>query len=67
VTQVVFSESDLVRVRDVSGVEFSAGIILDTDPSQDAPTYYLISVAGRQPDWYHEDEVYPVYGGSRVA
>lgn len=62
-----FSDGDLVRVRDASGVEFSTGIVLDADPSEDAPTYYMVSVAGRQPDWYHEDEVYPIYGGASVA
>ncbi len=36
------------------------GLVVDVDPSDEAPTFYLISVSGQSPDWYHEDEVFDV-------
>lgn len=56
---MTFDEGDLVRVRhDEWGRRLILGIVIDIDPSEDAPTYYLVSLEGKTPDWYHEDEVY---------
>lgn len=56
----MFDEGDLVRTRSTDGEMLEVGIVVDVDPSEAAPTYYLISVCGRTPDWYHEDEVFSV-------
>lgn len=53
-----FEEADLVRVVSEDRASLTVGIVLDVDPSDDAPTYYLVSVAGQPPEWYHEDEVF---------
>lgn len=54
-----FSSGDLVRVRHVGwGRRMILGIVIEVDPSENSPTYYLISAEGKSPDWYHEDEVY---------
>lgn len=58
-----FYEGDLVRVNSYykySDLEkgFSLGLVLDVDPSEDGPTYYLLSVPGSEPDWYHEDSIF---------
>lgn len=44
------------------------GLVVDVDPSDEAPTFYLISVSGQPPEWYHEDEVFnmPVKVASTV-
>lgn len=55
-----FEESDLVRVVSEDRARLTVGIVLDVDPSEDAPTYYLVSVAGQPPEWYLEDEVFSV-------
>lgn len=59
---MTFDEGDLVRVRHDEwgrwGRKLILGIVIDIDPSEDAPTYYLVSLGGKTPDWYHEDEVY---------
>lgn len=63
-----FCEGDLVHVNFYSRdgehnqyyKNFSLGLIIDVDPSEEAPTYYLISVPGSEPDWYHEDEVFGI-------
>jgi len=58
---VNFITGDLVRVRHVLwGRRLILGIVIDVDPAESAPSYYLISVEGNSPDWYHEDEVYSV-------
>ena len=62
---MTFEEGDLVRVRHVTwGRRLILGIVIDVDPSESAPTFYLISVDGKTPDWYHEDEVYSVQEAS---
>lgn len=58
--RVTVSVGDLVRVRLANYVEVGIGIVVDEDPSDLSPTYYLVSVAGNTPDWYHEDEVFEV-------
>ena len=58
--RVTVSVGDLVRVRFANYVEAGTGIVIDVDPSDLSPTYYLVSVAGNTPSWYHEDEVFEV-------
>lgn len=58
-----FNEGDLVCIRPYRGLEdfgenFSLGLVIDVDPSESAPTYYLISIPRSEPDWYHEDSVF---------
>lgn len=58
-----FNEGDLVCVRPYRefagfGENFSLGLVIDVDPSESAPTYYLISIPGSESDWYHEDSVF---------
>jgi hypothetical protein len=60
----MFDEGDLVRVQMASYIESGVGLVVDVDPASDGPTYYLISVGGQTPDWYHEDEVFAVRGES---
>lgn len=58
--RLILDEGDLVRVKSVVHDRLALGIVVDIDPSEEAPTYYFVSAEGQAPDWYHEDEVFRV-------
>lgn len=53
-----FDNGDLVYVRPALDHSFALGIVIDVDPAEEAPTYYLIYISGREPDWYIDNEVF---------